>query len=275
MSELLASTQVNSSTATLAGKGLVSGYQNTLILNGVDIELKEGKVTSFIGPNGCGKSTLMKTLTGSIKARSGEVSFLGKPLSDWKLKQLAKHIAILPQHPAAPEGVLVEQLVALGRVAHKKWYQGNSERDKQVVSESLASVGLAGYEQRVVSTLSGGERQRVWLAMCLAQEAKWLLLDEPTSYLDLGHQLELLELLQRLNKERGLTIVYVLHELSQAAQFCDELVLMKKGQILKQGSPLDVLTEHTLKTVFKVEGSMQIIDDKVFCLPKAFVREDS
>ncbi|MDF5356284.1 ABC transporter ATP-binding protein, partial [Vibrio parahaemolyticus] len=148
------------------------------------------------------------------------------------------------------------------------------ERDQEVIIESLASVGLAGYEKRVVSTLSGGERQRVWLAMCLAQEAQWLLLDEPTSYLDLGHQLELLEVLDKLNKERNLTIVYVLHELSQAAQFCDELVLMKKGQILKQGAPLDVLTQSTLESVFKVEGKMEVIDGYVYCLPKAYVREE-
>ncbi|ELA9457749.1 MULTISPECIES: ABC transporter ATP-binding protein [Vibrio] len=259
----------------LEGQSLTSGYNDTMILNDVNICLQEGKVTAFIGPNGCGKSTLMKTLTGAIKAKKGDVTFKGKALNQWKLKDLAKHIAILPQHPTAPEGVLVEQLVALGRVAHRKWYQGNSERDQEVITESLASVGLAGYEKRVVSTLSGGERQRVWLAMCLAQEAQWLLLDEPTSYLDLGHQLELLEVLYKLNKERNLTIVYVLHELSQAAQFCDELVLMKKGQILKQGSPLDVLTESTLESVFKVEGKMEVIDGYVYCLPKAYVREEA
>ncbi|MBT0116461.1 ABC transporter ATP-binding protein [Vibrio alginolyticus] len=259
----------------LEGQSLTSGYNDTTILNDVNIRLQEGKVTAFIGPNGCGKSTLMKTLTGAIKAKKGDVTFKGKALNQWKLKDLAKHIAILPQHPTAPEGVLVEQLVALGRVAHRKWYQGNSERDQEVMTESLASVGLSGYEKRVVSTLSGGERQRVWLAMCLAQEAQWLLLDEPTSYLDLGHQLELLEVLDKLNKERNLTIVYVLHELSQAAQFCDELVLMKKGQILKQGSPLDVLTESTLESVFKVEGKMEVIDGYVYCLPKAYVREEA
>lgn len=261
-------------TNTLQGQGLVSGYQDTIILNGVDIKIQEGKVTAFVGPNGCGKSTLMKTLTGAIKARSGKVSFKGKSFSEWKIKDLAKHIAILPQHPTAPEGVTVEQLVALGRVAHRKWYQGNSARDIEVIKESLNSVGLAGYEERIVSTLSGGERQRVWLAMCLAQEAQWLLLDEPTSYLDLGHQLELLEVLQELNKSRNLTIVYVLHELSQAAQFCDELVLMKKGKILKQGSPLQVLTEETLESVFKVKGKMANIDGYTYCLPQSYVREE-
>ncbi|MDK9735740.1 ABC transporter ATP-binding protein [Vibrio sp. D404a] len=259
----------------LEGQSLTSGYNDTMILNDVNIRLQEGKVTAFIGPNGCGKSTLMKTLTGAIKAKTGNVSFKGKPLNQWKLKELAKHVAILPQHPTAPEGVLVEQLVALGRVAHKKWYQGNSERDQQVILESLASVGLHGYEKRDVNSLSGGERQRVWLAMCLAQEAQWLLLDEPTSYLDLGHQLELLEVLDKLNKERGLTIVYVLHELSQAAQFCDELVLMKKGQILNQGAPLDVLTDETLKSVFKVDGTMEVINGFTYCLPKSYVREEA
>ncbi len=258
----------------LEGFSLTSGYNDTMILNDVNIRLQEGKVTAFIGPNGCGKSTLMKTLTGAIKAKKGDVTFKGKTLAQWKLKELAKHVAILPQHPTAPEGVSVEQLVALGRVAHRRWYQGNSKRDEQVILESLNSVGLAGYEKRVVNTLSGGERQRVWLAMCLAQEAQWLLLDEPTSYLDLGHQLELLEVLDKLNKERNLTIVYVLHELSQAAQFCDELVLMKKGQILKQGAPLDVLTESTLESVFKVEGKMEVIDGYVYCLPKSYVREE-
>ncbi|QIA65358.1 ATP-binding cassette domain-containing protein [Vibrio astriarenae] len=257
---------------SLSGVGLVSGYQDTIILNGVDIRLEQGKVTALIGPNGCGKSTLMKTLTGAVKARSGEVTFQGKPFSQWKLKELAKHIAILPQHPTAPEGVTVEQLVALGRVAHKKWFQGNSANDNEIILSSLSSVGLEGYEKRVVSHLSGGERQRVWLAMCLAQEAKWLLLDEPTSYLDLGHQLELLELLKKLNLEKKLTIVYVLHELSQAAQFCDELVLMKRGKILKQGEPKEVLTQATLQSVFKVKGKMKEIDGFLYCLPQAYVK---
>lgn len=258
----------------LHGHNLVSGYQNKMILNGVDISLKEGKVTAFIGPNGCGKSTLMKTLTGSVKAKSGEVIFKGKPLTKWKLNEQAKQMAILPQHPKAPEGVLVEQLVSLGRVAHKRWHKGNSTEDIIIIRDALHSVGLQGYEKRVVNSLSGGERQRVWLAMCLAQEAKWLLLDEPTSYLDLGHQLELLEVLRELNLNKGLTIVYVLHELSQAVQFCDELVLMQQGAIVKQGAPSDVLTEETLRSVFHVNGSIESINGKTYCLPHSYVHNN-
>ncbi|WP_375752478.1 ABC transporter ATP-binding protein [Vibrio sp. HN007] len=261
--------------AGLHGHNLVSGYQNKVILNGIDISLKEGKVSAFIGPNGCGKSTLMKTLTGSVKAKSGEVIFKGKPLSKWKLKEQARQMAILPQHPKAPEGVLVEQLVSLGRVAHKSWHKKNSLDDVRIIRESLYSVGLQGYEKRIVNSLSGGERQRVWLAMCLAQEAKWLLLDEPTSYLDLGHQLELLEVLRDLNLNKGLTIVYVLHELSQAVQFCDELVLMQQGRIVKQGAPSEVLTKGTLRSVFKVNGVMETINKKTYCLPHSYVHENT
>ena len=252
-------------------RGIVKTFPGVIANDNVDLTLREGEIHALLGENGAGKSTLMKTLTGAIKAKKGDVTFKGKALSQWKLKDLAKHIAILPQHPTAPEGVLVEQLVALGRVAHRKWYQGNSERDQEVITESLASVGLAGYEKRVVSTLSGGERQRVWLAMCLAQEAQWLLLDEPTSYLDLGHQLELLEVLDKLNKERNLTIVYVLHELSQAAQFCDELVLMKKGQILKQVStPMricSILIFISIYIIPKVVGISKINCRKIICSP--------
>ncbi|MBC7004645.1 ABC transporter ATP-binding protein [Photobacterium sp. BZF1] len=263
----------NLSHHSLSGHNIVAGYADKRVLNDINITLKEGQVTAFIGPNGCGKSTLMKTLTGAIEPQQGQIQFKGRSLKNWKLKQLAKEVAILPQHPTAPEGILVENLVSLGRVTHRKWYQSNNEKDDSIVKDSLSSVGLAGYEKRLVSALSGGERQRVWLAMCLAQEAKWLMLDEPTSYLDLGHQLELLELLKRLNRERGLTIVYVLHELSQAVQFCDELVLMQQGQIIKQGAPLEVLNANTLKNVFHVEGQIQTIDGLDYCLPRSFVKE--
>lgn len=237
-----------------------------IVLDGVSVNFRKGIITGLVGPNGCGKSTLLKTVTGEIAPTSGCVSLQSKPLQNWPLKEKAKLMASLPQHPVAPDGVLVKDLVSLGRTAHKKWHEKLKLGDWSIIAHALSQVGLSDFQERYVSALSGGERQRAWIAMCLAQQANLLILDEPTSYLDLGHQLGVMDLLARLNKQSNLTIICVLHELSQAVQYCDELIIMQSGGVVAQGPPQDILTEKRLTNVFSVKGRIKDVDGTFYCL---------
>jgi len=244
----------------LTVEGVQLGYGDKVIVPHMNLEIGEGLIHCLIGPNGCGKSTLLRSLAGLLRPREGEVRLDGRPIGQWQRKPLAKRLAMLPQHPKAPEGLTVEQLVRYGRFPYQHWFGQFSDADRQAVRWAIRATGLAGYEARPLTDLSGGERQRAWIALSLAQQASVLLLDEPTTYLDLGHQLEVLELLSELNRQHGLTVIMSLHDLNQAAQFGHRLVAMRRGQLVSEGTPNAVLNESLLAEVFRVRSSV-FVDD--------------
>ncbi|WP_341316808.1 ABC transporter ATP-binding protein [Paraburkholderia sp. IMGN_8] len=238
--------------AALAAHSLTVGYRDHVVLHGLDLTIAAGRVTALCGPNGCGKSTLLRALAGLQPALSGSVEVGGKPLASYRRRTLARTLTMLAQFNQIPSGLTVRELVAYGRYAYGGWLRGLSRADHAAIEEALATSGLADAAARDVAALSGGERQRAWIAMALAQQAPIVLLDEPTTYLDIHHQLDILRELRRLNCERGLTIVWVLHDLNQAAAYSDEIVLMRSGRIVAHGSPDAMLDPRHLNETFCV-----------------------
>lgn len=253
---------------TLQAAELCLSYENQTVIDGLDLNIPPGRVTALVGPNGCGKSTLLRGLSRLLKPRSGAVYLDGKAILTLNAKEVAKQIGILPQGPTAPEGLTVYELVAQGRYPHQGWFEQWSETDARVTQEALTITNLIELADRPLDTLSGGQRQRAWIAMALAQDTEILLLDEPTTYLDMAYQLEVLDLLHDLN-EQGRTIVMVLHDLNQACRYADHLVAMRQGRIAAQGAPQAIMTAELVKQVFEME--CQIIADPVtgtpLCVP--------
>lgn len=229
-------------------------YDDTLIVKELNMQIPHGKVTSIIGPNGCGKSTVLKAVGRILKPRCGMVYLDGDDIRNLSTKEVAKKMAILPQTPTAPSGLTVSELVAYGRFPHQKGFGKLTPEDKKIVKWALEVTKLSGFENREVDTLSGGQRQRVWIAMALAQQTDLILLDEPTTYLDLAHQLEVLSLLFELNRDQNCTIVMVLHDLNLAARFSDYMIAIQKGKIIKHGSPKEVMTARVLRKTFQIDA---------------------
>lgn len=244
----------------MKGEGLSVSFGDEIVLKNLSLEIEEGKIIAILGPNGSGKSTLLKVLSRNIKPNKGSVYLDDKNLVQFSGKTLAQKMAVLPQSPQAPSDLTVRDLVEFGRFPHQSWWQGKSKQDDDCVGWALGQTGLIQMADRVVSTLSGGERQRVWIAMALAQKPEILLLDEPTTYLDICHQLEIMELLANFNNEQHLTVVMVLHDINHAARYSDHVVVVQEGQVFAAGSPREVITEHTLREVFGVES--EVIFDK-------------
>ncbi len=241
----------------LSAQQICVDYGSSRVLDDLSLNLTEGAITCLLGPNGSGKSTLLKALAGSLQPVSGQVVLGDRTLAQWSGKALARQLALLPQHPVAPEGLLVAELVHYGRSPHQGFWGVRSQEDDDIVNWALTATGLDGYGTRRLSQLSGGERQRVWIALALAQQAPILLLDEPTTFLDLGHQLEVMELLTDLNREHGLTVIMSLHDLNQAARYAHRLVVMEQGRIVAHGEPAATLTEDLLARVFRVRGQVE------------------
>jgi iron complex transport system ATP-binding protein len=236
----------------LAARALTVGYRDHIVLDQLDLTIAAGRVTALCGPNGCGKSTLLRTLAGLQPALSGHVEVNGAPLGSFRRRALARTLTMLAQFNQIPAGLTVRELVAYGRYAYGGWLRGLSREDHAAIDEALAASGLGADAARDVAALSGGERQRAWIAMALAQQAPIVLLDEPTTYLDIHHQLDILRELRRLNRERGLTIVWVLHDLNQAAAYSDDIVLMRAGRIVAHGAPDAMLDPRHLHDTFGV-----------------------
>ncbi|WP_051821209.1 ABC transporter ATP-binding protein [Streptomyces sp. SCSIO 75703] len=234
----------------LAARGLTLAYEDRTVVEELDLDVPDGEVTVIVGPNACGKSTLLRALGRLLKPRRGAVLLDGTELARLPTKRIAQVIGLLPQTPVPPEGITVGDLVARGRQPHQKWWQQWSETDETSVSEAMERTGTSGLAERPVDELSGGQRQRVWIAMALAQDTDLLLLDEPTTYLDIAHQVEVLDLVRRLNRERGRTVVAVLHDLNQAARYADHLIAMRAGRIVAQGAPGDIVTAELVQEVF-------------------------
>ena len=234
------------------------GFDGKKVLENLAITVEKGQILSILGPNGSGKSTLLKALSRNLTPDKGTVYLDGKNLADLKAKVIARQMAVLPQSPQAPKDLTVRDLVEYGRYPHQSWWQGKSADDDQCVEWALRETGLATMAGRIVSTLSGGERQRVWIAMALAQKPEILLLDEPTTYHDICHQLEIMELLADFNREHHITVAMVLHDINQAARYSDCVAVLKQGKIFAMGRPEEVITTHTLRQVFGVESSVTI-----------------
>ncbi|MEV0713978.1 ABC transporter ATP-binding protein [Asanoa sp. NPDC050611] len=236
----------------LTAQDLAAGYQDRAVLRGLDVELPDGAFTVIVGPNACGKSTLLRTLARLLPARAGTVLLDGTDITSLPTREVARRLGVLPQSPLVPEGVTVEDLVGRGRQPHQRWWQQWSERDTAAVREAMTQAGVAELADRPVDQLSGGQRQRVWIAMALAQQTGTLLLDEPTTFLDLAHQVEVLNLLGRM-RDGGRTVVAVLHDLNQAARHADHLVAMRDGTVVAAGPPREVVTADLVRDVFGLD----------------------
>jgi iron complex transport system ATP-binding protein len=249
--------------------GVDAGYAGVNILSTIDLTIPDGQVTILIGPNGCGKSTLLKAMARILTPTRGHVLLDGKDIHQLKTKAVAASLGLLPQGPVAPEGLAVRELVAQGRFPHQSLLRQWTQADEDAVNGAMHTAGITDFADRAVDTLSGGQRQRCWVAMVLAQETDLILLDEPTTFLDLKVQVDLMDLLTGLAHERGRTLVIVLHELSLAAAYADYLVMMKAGDIVAAGAPDDIFTARRLKQVFDLDAS--VIRDpasgRLVCVP--------
>lgn len=255
----------------IKGESLTFLYDKEEILKGVTIEITKGEITSIIGANGCGKSTLLKNLTRIYTPKSGQVFIDFKNIKEYGHKELARKLAILPQGPQSPEGITIEELCYFGRNPYRGFLEDKSKRDREMVEYALKETRLYEIKNRKLNTLSGGQRQMAWIAMSLTQETDILLLDEPTTYLDLAHQIEILELLSKINKQDGKTIVMVIHDLNQAAKYSHNLITLVKGEIYSVGKTQDIFTEKMIQNVFSVNS--RIIQEPVYndliCIPLA------
>ena len=233
---------------------LVLAYGENTIIDQISLEIKRGSICSVIGPNGCGKSTLLKALSRNLRPRSGRIEINGNKLTEIHTKTLARQMAFLSQSPSIPDQCTVKELVSYGRFPHTRWSGALNQKDNLLIEKAMEETEISLYAERELNHLSGGERQRVWLAMALAQEAEILLLDEPTTYLDINHQFQTLELIRRLNREMGRTILMVLHDLNQAARYSDFLFVIKKGVLVAQGTADEIITREMLRDVFSIEA---------------------
>ncbi|WP_231938673.1 ABC transporter ATP-binding protein [Arthrobacter sp. B6] len=240
----------------LHARNLSLGYDGPSIINDLSLSIPDARVTSIIGPNGCGKSTLLRGLGRLLAPRSGEVLLDGSPLASRSTREIATRISVLPQTPTAPSGLTVADLVSRGRHPRQKWYQQFSVADQSVVEDALAATDITDLADTPLEDLSGGQRQRAWISLTLAQETGILLLDEPTTYLDLAHQVDVLELVRRLNRVHHRTVVMVLHDISLAARYSDHMVAMKDGAVVMEGTPDQVVTPGLLKDVFGLHAQV-------------------
>lgn len=240
--------------SVLVGEDLSVGYHQTTIIPPQQVRIPRGKITAIIGPNGCGKSTLLKALARMLPLQSGRVVLDGRLIAELPTVEVARRMAILPQSPQAPGGLTVEELVAYGRYPHQKGFGRLREEDRRAIDWALRLTHMDAFAARDIDALSGGQRQRAWIAMALAQDTPLILLDEPTTYLDMAHQLEVLELLQRLNVEEEKTIALVIHDLNLAARFADWMIAMRDGVIRHEGSAETVMTPAVLADVFRLDA---------------------
>ena len=249
-------------------KGLTFSYGTNEVIKGLDLSIKQGKVTTLIGANGCGKSTLFNLITKNLRPHSGEIRLEGKDISQVKLKDFARQVAIVHQYNTAPADISVEKLMAFGRTPyHGFGSPSNSEEDEEKIKRALEITNTEKLKDKAVAQLSGGQKQRVWIAMALAQDTKILFLDEPTTYLDIRYQLQILKLVRKLNEEYGMTVIMVLHDINQSLYYSDEIVAMKDGRITAQGKPEEIITSELIKNVYDVELGISAVNGRPFVLP--------
>lgn len=253
-------------TPAMKVKNVHFSYGKNKILNGVSFQIEEGKVTTIMGANGCGKSTLFSLMTKNLYPAKGNIFLKGKNILNLNLKEFARKVAIVQQYNTASDDITVESLISFGRTPYKKMMQANSREDEEKIQWAMEVTGLTEYRNREVSRLSGGQRQRVWIAMALAQGTKTLFLDEPTTYLDIRYQIEILKLVKKLNQEYGITIVMVLHDINQAITYSDRIIGLKDGQVLVEGAPEEVITEESIRELYGINLGVTSIDGRKFVL---------
>ncbi|GGX90779.1 ABC transporter ATP-binding protein [Streptomyces minutiscleroticus] len=241
---------------TLQARGLGLGYGEREIISGLDVELPPGRFTVVVGPNACGKSTLLRAMARLLTPTAGTVLLDGRDIHHTSTKEVAARLGVLPQTPVAPDGITVADLVGRGRYPHQGWFRRWTAADSEAVGAAMLATDVLDLAGRSVDELSGGQRQRVWIAMALAQETDVLLLDEPTTYLDISHQLDVLDLLTDLNRKRGVTLAVVLHDLNLACRYADHLIAMKAGRVVAEGAPSDVVTESLVHDVFGLRNTV-------------------
>jgi iron complex transport system ATP-binding protein len=255
-------------------KKLCVAYEDNLVIDNMNLSIPKGKISVIIGANGCGKSTLLKSIARVIKQKSGEIFINGKNIKSQKEKYIATQVAFLPQGPVCPSGITVKELVSFGRFPHQKLIGGFNLHDKEIVDWAIEETGLKDFSNREIESLSGGQRQRAWIAMTLAQETDIIMLDEPTTYLDMAYQLEVLQVLEKLNKQKNITIVMVLHELNNACRFASNIIALKKGKIISQGIPKEAITKESLRGIYGIEGKLQLSENKNYpiCIDCELIR---
>lgn len=244
---------------------LTAGYGQKKIIEDVSLELQSNKISVIIGANACGKSTLLKTMARLIKPERGEITLDGRPISKIPPKKLAQVVGLLPQSPVVPEGISVADLVGRGRFPHQPLLGGWTKEDYKAVAEALEIMGITDLANRSIDELSGGQRQRVWIAMALAQQTDILFLDEPTTYLDITYQVEILDMLTDLNRKYGTTIVMVLHDINLSARYAEYIYAVKNGVIVSEGKPSSVITQELIKEIFDMDCT--VISDPVSATP--------
>ena len=262
---------MSTNNSAIAVKQLSVTLGNRHILHDISVSIPMGKITTLIGPNGCGKSTLLRSMIGYISSPSECVTIFDKPLSSYSQNKLARQMAFLPQVPNMPKDMTVEELVYCGRYPYQNWWKNTAKEDREIVDNALSITKTDHLRHQLIPSLSGGERQRVWIAMALAQEPKLLVLDEPTTYLDINHQLEIMELLKRLNKEQGLTVLMVLHDLTQAIQYSDYMAAIKAGHLIAAGDTKDITLDSLFKEVFSVDVQVDNLDNKPYVRVKGLL----
>jgi iron complex transport system ATP-binding protein len=239
---------------SLAAQQLRLGYHERRIIDGVDVEIPDARITAIVGPNACGKSTLLRGLSRLLTPSGGNILLDGKDIQSMRTRDVATVLALLPQAPTAPDGITVADLVGRGRYPHQGWFRTWSAEDDAIVEQAMVATGVLDLAARSLDELSGGQRQRVWIAMALAQQTDILLLDEPTTYLDITHQIEVLDLLLDLNRASGTTIVMVLHDLNLACRYADHLIAMRDGRIVAEGAPNEIVTPELVRATFDLDS---------------------
>ncbi|MCX4741480.1 ABC transporter ATP-binding protein [Streptomyces antibioticus] len=234
----------------LRAHGLRLAYDDRIVVDDLDLAVPTGRITAIVGANACGKSTLLRALARLLTPKAGAVHLDGRAVHTIPTRALAQRLGILPQTPVAPEGLTVVDLVGRGRAPHQTWWRQWSSGDEDAVHEALRATAMSDLAHRAVDELSGGQRQRAWIAMAVAQGTPVMLLDEPTTYLDLAHQIDVLDLITDLNRHQGRTVVMVLHDLNQACRYADHIVAMKSGRIVAEGTPSEVITAEVVENVF-------------------------
>ena len=247
-------------------RDLFFSYGKNKVLKGKSFTIEEGKITTIMGANGCGKSTLFNLMTKNLYPRKGNIFLYGKNIQNLGLKDFAKRVSIVHQYNSSADDITVERLVSFGRTPHRKMMQGRSDEDEKMIRWAMEVTNILKYRDREVSRLSGGQRQRVWIAMALAQNTKILFLDEPTTYLDIRYQIEILKLVKKLNQEYGITIIMVLHDMNQAIHFSDRIIGLKEGEVAVQGAPDEVITEECIRDLYGISLGVTTIEGKKFVL---------